>query len=168
MRESLLVLDLIIYVCLGLFSRKVVSEVSTSDSKVCTSALQSPRNASSRGNTVITIQSKPRSSRGSNGKNHDDDHAKTQPPSASKRHRECATTAPQTPSKAVAVAHKTKQRTPSEKHAMQRQEMAVIMGRITRDGFELKHVEPDGSCLFRAMSLQVSCDCLKNSMVRCI
>jgi hypothetical protein len=49
---------------------------------------------------------------------------------------------------------------------MQRQEMAVIMGRITKDGFELKHVDPDGSCLFRALSLQVTCDHLNNFMLR--
>ena len=45
--------------------------------------------------------------------------------------------------------------TQAERHALQRQEMACIMARITQDGFELKHVEPDGSCLFRALSLQV-------------
>jgi hypothetical protein len=38
---------------------------------------------------------------------------------------------------------------------LQRQEMASIMRSITRDGFEMKQVEPDGSCLFRALSLQV-------------
>jgi hypothetical protein len=45
--------------------------------------------------------------------------------------------------------------TQAERHALQRQEMASIMARITKDGFEIKHVEPDGSCLFRALSLQV-------------
>jgi hypothetical protein len=45
--------------------------------------------------------------------------------------------------------------TTAERHALQRQEMAIIMKSITNHGFDLKHVEPDGSCLFRALSLQV-------------
>ncbi len=45
--------------------------------------------------------------------------------------------------------------TQSERHASQRQEMALIMKNITNHGFDLKHVEPDGSCLFRALSIQV-------------
>jgi hypothetical protein len=61
------------------------------------------------------------------------------------------------PSKPAAIKAKTISNKPTqaERHALQRQEMACIMARINKDGFELKHVEPDGSCLFRALSLQV-------------
>ena len=52
--------------------------------------------------------------------------------------------------------HKAKQPTAAERHALQRQEMAIIMSRISKDGFELRNVEPDGSCLFRALSMQVN------------
>lgn len=78
----------------------------------------------------------------------------TEPSPAAKRQR------PQTkPSEipAKSTPHKAKQPTASERHALQRQEMAIIMSRISKDGFELRNIEPDGSCLFRALSMQVKC-----------
>jgi hypothetical protein len=76
---------------------------------------------------------------------------KTEASSASKRSRESPDTA-SAPAKSVVT--KVNKPTQSERNALQRQEMALIMSRILKDGFELKHVEPDGSCLFRALSLQ--------------
>ena len=85
------------------------------------------------------------------------------PTSASKRQRDTASdnedaaaavapAAKSTPHKVKPAVYKPTQ---AELHALQRQEMSSIMRSITNDGFELKHVEPDGSCLFRAMSLQL-------------
>ena len=95
-----------------------------------------------------------------------DKRAKVDPGSAAKRQRmesittvgaaaAAAAAAPAvkaTPAKAKPSGGKVTQ---SERHMLQRQEMAMIMKSITRHGFDLKHVEPDGSCLFRALSIQV-------------
>ena len=65
---------------------------------------------------------------------------------------------------AKSAPHKAKQPTAAERHALQRQEMAIIMSRISKDGFELRNVEPDGSCLFRALSMQVNCESFVESL----
>jgi hypothetical protein len=89
-------------------------------------------------------------------------HKKQAPDSASKRQRDAGSSDNDDAAAAVATkssSHKTKSMTnkptQAELHALQRQEMSSIMQSITKDGFELKHVEPDGSCLFRALSLQL-------------
>ena len=89
-------------------------------------------------------------------------HKKQAPDSASKRQRDAGSSEKDDAAAAAATkssSHKAKSTankpTQAELHALQRQEMSSIMQSITKDGFELKHVEPDGSCLFRAMSLQL-------------
>jgi hypothetical protein len=76
----------------------------------------------------------------------------TEPSPAAKRQRQ-QTKPSEIPAKSA--PHKAKQPTASERHALQRHEMGIIMSRISNDGFELRNVEPDGSCLFRALSMQV-------------